>query len=240
MKVWQKQKKKPERSQPGMIPWTLSKCGWGVFCLAREFHFWSLFWLSHLFDFFVNSFVLLQYTPISYVSCKKFPSVYRKEICSISSRSRVLAHRPCPKLEMFCPSVPQLFYGCNKVLMTNHGMSFFFFSNRLEIRAQLPYFHSFTKFRFARREKYSVEQILESKPWLTRELLKVRVNLNKPEHQQQKISCITCMQITAERKFRMEFNVVRIPVLQNFNINSIMTFNEWTRGTVLNTYPEVK
>ena len=66
----------------------------------------------------------------------------RKEICSISSRSRVLAHRPCPKLEMFCPSVLQLFYGCSKVLMTNHGMCFLFlflcFSNRLEIRAQLP------------------------------------------------------------------------------------------------------
>ena len=27
----------------------------------------------------------------------------REEICSISSRSRVLAHRPCPKLEMFLP-----------------------------------------------------------------------------------------------------------------------------------------
>ena len=53
----------------------------------------------------------------------------KKEICSISSRSLVLAHRPCPKLrpEMFCPSVLQLFYGCSKVLMTNHGMSFFFF-----------------------------------------------------------------------------------------------------------------
>ena len=51
----------------------------------------------------------------------------KKEICSISSRSRVLAHRPCPKLEMFCPSVLQLFYGCSKVLMTNHGLSFFFF-----------------------------------------------------------------------------------------------------------------
>ena len=49
------------------------------------------------------------------------------EICSISSRSRVLAHRPCPKLEMFCPSVLQLFYGCSNVLMTNHGMSFFVF-----------------------------------------------------------------------------------------------------------------
>ena len=47
----------------------------------------------------------------------------RKEICSISSRSRVLAHRPCPKLEMFCPSVLQLFYGCSKVLMTNHGVN---------------------------------------------------------------------------------------------------------------------
>ena len=34
----------------------------------------------------------------------------KKEICSISSRSRVLAHRPCPKLEMFCPSVLQLFF----------------------------------------------------------------------------------------------------------------------------------
>ena len=65
-----------------------------------------------------------------------------KEICSISRRSRVLAHRPCPKLEMLCPSVLQLFCGCSKVLMTNHGMSFLFlffcFSNRLEIRAQLP------------------------------------------------------------------------------------------------------
>ena len=66
----------------------------------------------------------------------------RKEICSIYRRCRVLAHRPCPKLEMFCRSVLQLFYGCSKVLMTNHGMSFLFlffcFSNRLEIRAQLP------------------------------------------------------------------------------------------------------
>ena len=52
---------------------------------------------------------------------------HNEEICSISSRSRVLAHRPCPKLEMFCPSVLQLFYGCSKVLMTNHGMSFFVF-----------------------------------------------------------------------------------------------------------------
>ena len=26
---------------------------------------------------------------------------------------------------MFCPSVRQLFYGCSKVLMTNHGMIFF-------------------------------------------------------------------------------------------------------------------
>ena len=55
------------------------------------------------------------------------PQKKKKEICSISSRSRVLAHRPCPKLEMFCPSVLQLFYGCSKVLMTNHGMSFFCF-----------------------------------------------------------------------------------------------------------------
>ena len=61
----------------------------------------------------------------------------KKEICSISSRSRVLAHRPCPTREMFCPLVLQLFYGCSKVLMTNHGMIFFFL-NRLEIRAQLP------------------------------------------------------------------------------------------------------
>ena len=44
-----------------------------------------------------------------------------KEICSISRRCRVLAHRPCPKLEMFCPSVLQLFYGCSKVLMTHRG-----------------------------------------------------------------------------------------------------------------------
>ena len=83
------------------------------------------------------------------VSCQKWPKLFKppcegkhKEICSISSRSRVLAHRPCPKLEMFCPSVLQLFYGCSKVLMTNHGMRFLFlflcFSNRLEIRAQLP------------------------------------------------------------------------------------------------------
>ena len=68
-------------------------------------------------------------------------SSLEKEICSISSRSRVVAHRPCPKLEMFCPSVLQLFYSCSKVRMTNHGMSvlflFFCFSNRLEIRAQL-------------------------------------------------------------------------------------------------------
>ena len=56
----------------------------------------------------------------------EFSYFSRKEICSISSRSRVLAHRPCPKLEMFCPSVLQLFYGCSKVLMTNHGMRFLF------------------------------------------------------------------------------------------------------------------
>ena len=57
------------------------------------------------------------------------PPPPKKEICSISSRSRVLAHRPCPKLslEMFCPSVLQLFYGCSKVLMTNHGTDEFFF-----------------------------------------------------------------------------------------------------------------
>ena len=60
-----------------------------------------------------------------------------KEICSISSQSRVLAHRPCPKLEMFCPSVLQLSYGCSKVLMTNQAMILFLL-NRLEIRAQLP------------------------------------------------------------------------------------------------------
>ena len=46
-----------------------------------------------------------------------------KEICSISSWSRVLAHRPCPKLEMFRPLVLQLFYGCSTVLMTNHGVN---------------------------------------------------------------------------------------------------------------------
>ena len=56
-----------------------------------------------------------------------FHCFHRKKICSISSRSRVLVHRPCPKLDMFCPSVLQLFYGCSKVLMTNHGVSFFFF-----------------------------------------------------------------------------------------------------------------
>ena len=50
----------------------------------------------------------------------------KKEIFSISCLSRVLAHRPCPKVEMFCPSVLQLFYGCSKVLMTNHGMTFLF------------------------------------------------------------------------------------------------------------------
>ena len=62
-----------------------------------------------------------------------------KEICSIYSRSRVLAHRPCPKLEMFCPSVLQLFYGCSKVLMTNHGMSFFFFFFLTGWRSELSY-----------------------------------------------------------------------------------------------------
>ena len=58
-------------------------------------------------------------------------SLQKIEICSISSRSRVLALRPCPKLEMFCPSVTTQ-NGCSKVLMNNHGMSFFFF-NWLEI-----------------------------------------------------------------------------------------------------------
>ena len=82
-----------------------------------------------IFDLFVS--------PLTETLCGN-----KKEICSISSRSRVLAHRPCPKPEMFCPSVLQLFYGCSKVLMTNHGMSFFLFlfscfSNRLKIRAQL-------------------------------------------------------------------------------------------------------
>ena len=64
---------------------------------------------------------------INFVLFLFYESYEKKEICSISSRSRVLAHRPCPKLEMFCPSVLQLFYGCSKVLMTNHGMSFFCF-----------------------------------------------------------------------------------------------------------------
>ena len=81
-------------------------------------------------------------TPTSPAEFCRAGTCSEKEICSISSRSRVLAHRPCPKLEMFCPSVLQLFYGCSKVLMTNHGMRFLFlffcFSNRLEIRAQLP------------------------------------------------------------------------------------------------------
>ena len=62
------------------------------------------------------------------VECiKEYPESLEKEICSISSWSRVLAHWPCPKLEMFCPSVLQHVYGCSKVLMTNRGMSFLFF-----------------------------------------------------------------------------------------------------------------
>ena len=69
--------------------------------------------------------------------------INRKENCSISSRSRVLAHRPCPKLEMFCPSVLQLFYRCSKVLMTNHvhGMSslFLFFVFQTGWRSELSY-----------------------------------------------------------------------------------------------------
>ena len=47
-----------------------------------------------------------------------FSVTVTKKICSTSSRSRALAYRPCPKLEMFCTSVPQLFYGCSKVLVT--------------------------------------------------------------------------------------------------------------------------
>ena len=47
-------------------------------------------------------------------------TLMQKNICF--SRSRVVAHRPCPKLEMFCQSILQLFYGCSKVLVTNHGM----------------------------------------------------------------------------------------------------------------------
>ena len=57
-------------------------------------------------------------------SQKKRWTTSKKE--RLTLRCRVLAHRPCPKIEMFCPSVLQLFYGCSKVLMTNHGMSFLF------------------------------------------------------------------------------------------------------------------
>ena len=74
-----------------------------------------------------NILIILLEVERSYFKTILYAQIWlRKEICSISSRSRVLAHRPCPKLEMFCPSVLQLFYGCSKVLMTNHGMRFLF------------------------------------------------------------------------------------------------------------------
>ena len=60
----------------------------------------------------------------------------KKGICSISSRSRVLAHRPCPKLEMFCPSVLQLFF--LRLQQSSYDQSQHEFENRLEIRPQLP------------------------------------------------------------------------------------------------------
>ena len=66
--------------------------------------------------------------------CWNSLSTSSEEICSTSSRSRVLAHRPCPKLEMFCPSVLQLSYGCSKVLMTNHGVNL-----RIGWRSELSY-----------------------------------------------------------------------------------------------------
>ena len=85
-----------------------------------------------------KSYTCLRTRPASNLSSEKvFENL--KEICSISSQSRVLAHRPCPKLEMFCPSILQLFHGCSKVLMTNHGVRFLFlffffcFSNGLDI-----------------------------------------------------------------------------------------------------------
>ena len=50
----------------------------------------------------------------------------KKGICSISSRSRVPAHRPCPKLEMFCPSVLQLFTAAAKFWWPITAWVFFF------------------------------------------------------------------------------------------------------------------
>ena len=47
-------------------------------------------------------------------------TLMQKNICF--SRSRVVAHRPCPKLEMFSQSILQFFYGCSKVLVTTHDM----------------------------------------------------------------------------------------------------------------------
>ena len=72
------------------------------------------------------------------------PSASFQEVCSISSRSRVHAHRPCPKLEMFCPSVLQLFLRLQQSSddESRHEFFFFFFFffffNWLEIRNQLP------------------------------------------------------------------------------------------------------
>ena len=60
---------------------------------------------------------------------------FPEEICSISSRSRVLAHRPCPKLEMFCPLVLQL---SSRLQQSSDDQSRHESENRLEVRAQLP------------------------------------------------------------------------------------------------------
>ena len=114
-----------------------------ILFLVRASFSWSRFWPSlaepRKFDFFFALASLALSLPGGLLALppppppwtKPFVELKKKEICSISSRSRVLAHRPCTKLELFCPSVLQLFFGCSKVLMsTKHGMSFFFFSKQ--------------------------------------------------------------------------------------------------------------
>ena len=66
----------------------------------------------------------------------------KKEICSIFSRSRVLAHRPCPKLEMFSHRFYNFFTATAKfwgpITAWVFFCFFFLFSHRLKIRDQLP------------------------------------------------------------------------------------------------------
>ena len=59
----------------------------------------------------------------------------KKEICSISCRSRVLAHRPCPKTRDVLPIGFTTFV---RLQQSSYGQSPHEFENRLEIRAGLP------------------------------------------------------------------------------------------------------